>query len=244
MSPWDLEPIDEDRKPAKIGVGVPALPEEIVRTLYRPGPEDWGGLDRDSECDRISAELSKVDHNIFPSYTCDVEYPMNLSIIRSRLDNRFYRCSEAVEFDVNYLLTNASKFYKANSPIIRSASTATKFCLDIIRNSDVVEIPHNYQLLTTNPPHGPFGSHPLHGPASTSSAASSSNSTVDVNSDPSDSSNSAQLATTNGSGKLGLQGKRRPDVTKLKSLRKRTVPPVVNLEPPDDSSSEDEQKMM
>ena len=102
MSPWDLEPIDEGRKPPTVGAGVPVLPEEIVRTLYRPGPEDWGGLDRDSECDRISAELSKVDHNIFPFYTSVVEYPMNLSIIKFRLDNRFYRRAEAVEFDVNY----------------------------------------------------------------------------------------------------------------------------------------------
>ena len=169
LSPWDLEPIDEDRKPPKVGAGVPVLPEEIVTTLYRPGPEDWGGLDRDSECDRISAELVKVDHNIFPFYTSIVEYPINLSIIKSRLENRFYRRAKAVEFDVNYLLTNARKFYKVNSPIIRSASTATKLILEMIRNRDAVEIPTNYQLLTTNHHHGPFGSRPLHGPSSTSS---------------------------------------------------------------------------
>ena len=229
-----MEPIDEDRKPPKVGAGVPVLPEEIVRTLYRPGPEDWGGLDRDSECDRISAELSKVDHNIFPFYTSVVEYPINLSIIKSRLDNRFYRRTEAVEFDVNYLLTNARKFYKANSPIIRSASSATKLCLEMIRNRDAVEIPTNYQLLTTN-------AHP--GPHSPASAPSSPNSTEDVKSDSSDLSMSAQLPITNGSGKRGLKRKGRPDATKLKSLRKRKVPPNVNFEPPDESSSEDEKPM-
>ena len=215
------------------------LPEENATTLYRPGPEDWGGLDRDSECDRISAELSKVDHNIFPSYTSDVEYPMHLSIIKSRLDNRFYRRTEAVEFDVNYLLTNARKFYKAHSPIIRSASSATKLIMEMIRNA--VEIPTNYQLLTTNPHHG------LHSPASSGyppevvSAASSPNSTENVKSDSSDLSNSAQrLPTNKGSGKRGLKRKGRPDATKLKSLRKRKVPPVSTLEPPEESSSEDE----
>ena len=246
MSPWDLEPIDEDRKPPKIGAGVPVLPEEIVRTLYRPGPEDWGGLDRDSECDRISAELSKVDHNIFPFYTSIVEYPINLSIIKSRLDNRFYRRAEAVEFDVNYLLTNARKFYKANSPIIRSASAAIKLCLEMIRNRDAVEIPTNSQLLTTNPHHGPFDSRPLHSPASASSghppevpsAASSPNSLEDAKLDPSGPSSSAQLPTTKGSGKRGLKRKRRPDATKLKCLRKRKVPTVGTFEPPEESSSE------
>ena len=191
--------------------------------------------------DRISAELIKVDQNIFPFYTSIVEYPMNLSIIKSRLDNRFYRRAEAVEFDVNYLLTNACKFYKANSPIIRSASTATKLCLEMIRNRDAVEIPTNYQLLTTNPHHGPHSPASSGYPPDVPSAASSPNSTENVKSDSSDLSNSAQrLPTTNGSGKRELKRKGRPDATKLKSLRKRKVPPVSKLEPLEESSSEDE----
>ena len=40
-----------------------------------------------------------------------------------------------------------------------------------------------------------------------------------------------------------LEVKGRPDATKLKSLRKRKVPPNVNFEPPDESSSEDEKPM-
>ena len=248
-----MEPIDEGRKPPTVGAGVPVLPEEIVRTLYRPGPEDWGGLDRDSECDRISAELSKVmklekakhfasavDLNFFPSYTSIVAYPMDLSIIKSRLDSRFYHRAESVEFDVNYLLTNACKFYKANSPIIRSASSATKLCLEMIRNRDAVEIPNNYQLLTTNPHHGPHSPASSGHPPDVPSAALSPNSTENVTPDPSDLSNSVQLPTTKGSGKRGLKRKGRPDATKLKSLRKRKVPPVSTWEPPEESSSEDE----
>ena len=97
MSPWDLEPIDEDRRPDTVG-RVPVLPSEIVGTLYRPRPEDWGG-DRDPECKRISAALSQVmrlaiakpfdspvDLNLHPSYASIVEYPMDLFTIKSRLD--------------------------------------------------------------------------------------------------------------------------------------------------------------
>ena len=188
LSPWDLEPIDEGRKPPTVGAGVPVLPEEIVRTLYRPGPEDWGGLDRDSECDRISAELSKVmklekakhfasavDLNFFPSYTSIVAYPMDLSIIKSRLDSRFYHRAESVEFDVNYIFTNARKFYNANSPVIRSASTVTKLCLEIIRNREVSEIPTNYQQLITNPHRGPHSPASSVHPPDVPSAASSPN---------------------------------------------------------------------
>ena len=89
LSPWDLEPIDEDRRPNTVGVCVPLVSSEIVKTIYRPRPEEWGG-DRDSECDRISAGLSQVmslfiaepfaspvDLNLHPSYASIVEYPMD-----------------------------------------------------------------------------------------------------------------------------------------------------------------------
>ena len=82
---------------------------------------------------------------------------------------------------------------------------------------------------------------------------------IDVKPDLSDLSNSAQLPTTNGSGKRELKRRSRHDdeedlevrgppvVTKsqnveakLKALKKRKVPPVSTLEPPEESSSEDE----
>ena len=55
-----MEPINEDRKPTLRGACVPVLPEEIIKTLYRPGPEDWGGRKRDAECYLISAGLGRV----------------------------------------------------------------------------------------------------------------------------------------------------------------------------------------
>ena len=91
MSPWDLEPIDEERRPREVGAGVPVLPSEIVGTLYRPRPEDWGG-DRDSECKRISAALSQVMKlAIAEPFTSPIDlnlcpYPMDLGrFIRSQL---------------------------------------------------------------------------------------------------------------------------------------------------------------
>ena len=158
MNPWDLEPIDEDKRPNSID-RLPVLPSEIVGTLYRHRPEDCGG-DRDSECDRISAKLSQVmklviaeplvlpvDLNLHPSYASIVEYRMDLSTIKSRLDNRFYRRACAIEFDVRYIFTNAHKFFGAKSDIVRSASIITDLCLDIIQNRDAVDVPAIYQQI-------------------------------------------------------------------------------------------------
>ena len=41
---------------------------------------------------------SPVDLKLHPSYASVVEYPMDLSTIKARLDNRFYRRVKAVEF--------------------------------------------------------------------------------------------------------------------------------------------------
>lgn len=61
MGPWDLEPIDPERRPTVPGAGVPVLPAEIASTLYQPRSEDWPpGGDRDAECDRIAAAISQV----------------------------------------------------------------------------------------------------------------------------------------------------------------------------------------
>lgn len=60
MSPWDLEPIDEERLPDEVGGAVPVLPEEIRATLYQPKSEEWHRGDRDGTCRRIINGLEQV----------------------------------------------------------------------------------------------------------------------------------------------------------------------------------------
>ena len=159
LSPWDLEPIDEERRPTNVGDPVPVMPNEVLTKLYRPRPEDWGG-DRDTECNRISDGLRKVmilpaskpftspvDLNLHPSYGSIVGYPMDLSIIKSRVDNRFYRRISAVEFDIRFIFTNAGKFFDPKSDIVRSAAVITDLCLEIIRKRDAVNVRALYQQL-------------------------------------------------------------------------------------------------
>ena len=119
------------------------LPAEII-TLYQTSPGDWRGLDRDSECDRISAGLGQVmllaewkpfasafDLNLCP-------YPVDLVVVKKRLDNRFYRRASAVQFDVRYVYTNARIIYGAESVVLRSALFITELCLEIIKNPNAV----------------------------------------------------------------------------------------------------------
>lgn len=156
-----MEKIDIERRPTSAGTGVPVIPAEIAMTLYQPRAEDWPpGGDRDSECDRISAGISQVmglaiaepfaapvDLNLYPSYAYVVEYPMDLSTIKARLENRFYRRVTAVQYDVRYVYTNACKFNEAKSDIVRSASIISDLCLEIIRNRDSVDATALYHQL-------------------------------------------------------------------------------------------------
>lgn len=79
-------------------------PNELKTLMFTPQDREWGNCDRDTECDRIVkgmeilmehsiAEmfLTPVDLNSFPSYAITIEYPIDLSTIKSRLENRFYR---------------------------------------------------------------------------------------------------------------------------------------------------------
>ncbi len=146
MSPWDLEPIDEDRMPNSVGGGVPVLAEEIQALLYRPKSEEWPRGDRDGSCRRIVGGLEEVmglaiadpfltpvDLNAYPMYAFLIEYPIDLSTIKARFENHFYRRITSAQFDVRYLATNAEKFNEPHSNIVKNARIITDLCLRILR---------------------------------------------------------------------------------------------------------------
>lgn len=56
-----------------------------------------------------------------------------LSSLQSRLDNRFYRRINAVQFDVRYIATNTEKFNQKGSNIVRQARIVTELCLKLIK---------------------------------------------------------------------------------------------------------------
>lgn len=125
---------------------MPVLPEEIQETLYLPQPEEWPMGDRDAACRRIIRGLDQamtlaiaepfiapVDLNAYPAYAYVVEYPIDLSTIKTRFENRFYRRITSAQFDVRYLATNAEKFNEPHSQIVKQARLVTDICLKIIK---------------------------------------------------------------------------------------------------------------
>ncbi|KAL9871562.1 bromodomain and WD repeat-containing protein 3 isoform X1 [Glossina fuscipes] len=159
MSPWDMEPIDENRLPDEVGGASTVLPEEIRATLYQPKSEEWHRGDRDGSCRRIIngleqvmrlsiAEpfLAPVDLNIYPDYAYLIEYPIDLTTIKSRFENHFYRRITSAQFDVRYLATNAEKYNRRHTNIVKHARIVTDLCLRIIRREpndiDVAAVYH------------------------------------------------------------------------------------------------------
>ena len=58
---------------------------------------------------------------------------MDLSVIKARLDNRFYRRSKAIEFDVCFNVINGETYNGPGSPISRTAQKVKEKCVKIIR---------------------------------------------------------------------------------------------------------------
>jgi bromodomain and WD repeat domain-containing protein 1/3 len=163
MSPWDMEPLDDNRRttyvcvgtlilfrpsgvPENSGEALPVLEEEIQSILYQPTIDDWPNNDRDAVTSHILAGLSKVmelaiaepflvpvDLNVYPTYAVIVEYPIDLSTIKARFENRFYRRVTAAQFDMRHLATNAEKFNERHSVIVKHARILTELCLRIIK---------------------------------------------------------------------------------------------------------------
>ncbi|XP_046806773.1 bromodomain and WD repeat-containing protein 3 isoform X1 [Lucilia cuprina] len=160
MSPWDMEPIDENRLPDEVGGAVPVLQEEIRATLYQPKSEEWHRGDRDGSCRRIIngfeqvmrlsiAEhfLAPVDLNIYPDYAYLIEYPIDLTTIKSRFENHFYRRITSAQFDVRYLATNAEKYNRRHTNIVKHARIITDLCLRIIREQNDIDVAAVYHQL-------------------------------------------------------------------------------------------------
>ncbi|XP_042863346.1 bromodomain and WD repeat-containing protein 3-like isoform X2 [Penaeus japonicus] len=163
LSPWDMELIDENMEAMERGGSVAVKPKELEELLYRPQSEEWVGRNPDQECDRISHGLSlimtlaiaepflvPVDLNAYPMYALTIDYPMDLTTIKSRLDNRFYRRINAVQFDVRYLATNTEKFNQKGSNIVRQARIVTELCLKLIKDDTCIDPTPLYHELQAN----------------------------------------------------------------------------------------------
>ncbi|UYV80695.1 BRWD3 [Cordylochernes scorpioides] len=148
MSPWDFEPVDEDRGCVELNQ------EERESLMYVPKNSEWSMYGQRADCRRIAAGLEKimqlsiaepfsvpVDLSVYPDYPNVVEYPMDLNTIKSRLENRYYRAVyyrrlEAIKFDIRFIETNALKFNQPNSAIVLKAKQVVNLVLSFIGRVD------------------------------------------------------------------------------------------------------------
>lgn len=146
MSPWDMEQIDNSRLPNEVDGVVPILTKELQMMLYQPKSDEWPRNDRDGTCRQIIAGLEKVmrleiaepflvpvDLKIYPRYAFIVEYPIDLTTIKERFENNFYRRIASAQFDVRYLAKNAKEFNPKDSNVVRNSQIITDLCSRIIQ---------------------------------------------------------------------------------------------------------------
>jgi len=150
MSAWDLEPCtEEELSRNELPESLPISEEELERLMYIPNSQDWPDRGRDLECERLIRGLEKimqiawseyfiapVDLNDYPLYATIVAYPIDLSTIKTRLENRFYRSIDAVKFDVSFIERNARLFNESHSIITKNSKYVTYLCREFIDRQD------------------------------------------------------------------------------------------------------------
>ena len=125
---------------------MPVTVNEIALMRYDPKPGEWSHAGQDSECDRIIAGLEQimglriaesfavpVDLNAFPIYALIIAYPVDLSTVKARLENRFYRRLTSLEYDIQQIEANAREFNDRRAAITEHAHVVTELCLQFIR---------------------------------------------------------------------------------------------------------------
>ncbi|CAD5113102.1 DgyrCDS2293 [Dimorphilus gyrociliatus] len=158
MSPWDLE-IEHGNPPE--GGSVSVTPAEFrASQYYEPDEGEWPPHGRDVECDRIKEGIERVmeiriaehfiapvDLSAFPYYAMVVPYPIDLSTIRSRLENRYYRRVTSILKDVRFIESNAKLFNEPGSHIVHCAELTVKLCVDFIQRTDCLNIMSIYSVI-------------------------------------------------------------------------------------------------
>ncbi|KRZ22263.1 Bromodomain and WD repeat-containing protein 1 [Trichinella pseudospiralis] len=157
LSPWDLVPLEVGNN-ARDNGEISDLSDAASIWPYTPKANEWPSRGRDAECQRlllglevISGQpfaepfLEPVDLDVYPWYCMCIEYPCDLSTIKARLVNRFYRRVAAVKFDVERINQNACTFNEPNSTIVHQAKLLTSVLLAYISRPNCFEIDQLYE---------------------------------------------------------------------------------------------------
>uniref|UniRef100_A0A671S5I6 Bromo domain-containing protein n=1 Tax=Sinocyclocheilus anshuiensis TaxID=1608454 RepID=A0A671S5I6_9TELE len=164
MSPWDMEEIpNEAAFPDELGLSVPLTEEEQKALLCKPLEGEWGSRTRDEECERIIRGIDQlctldvavpfelpVDLQAYPTYCTVVAYVTDLSTIRQRLQNRFYRRMSSLMWEVRYIEHNAQTFNEPGAFIVKTAKFVSDLMLQFIKDQSCTDIIPLYNSMKKN----------------------------------------------------------------------------------------------
>uniref|UniRef100_A0A672NBF8 Pleckstrin homology domain interacting protein n=1 Tax=Sinocyclocheilus grahami TaxID=75366 RepID=A0A672NBF8_SINGR len=164
MSPWDMEEIpNEAAFPDELGLSVPLTEEEQKALLCKPLEGEWGSCTRDEECERIIRGIDQlctldvavpfelpVDLQAYPTYCTVVAYVTDLSTIRQRLQNRFYRRMSSLMWEVRYIEHNAQTFNEPGAFIVKTAKFVSDLMLQFIKDQSCTDIIPLYNSMKKN----------------------------------------------------------------------------------------------
>ncbi|XP_056588592.1 PH-interacting protein isoform X1 [Triplophysa dalaica] len=164
MSPWDMEDIPNEAVfPDELGLSVPLTEEEQKALLHKPLEGEWGTRTRDEECERIIRGINQlctldvatpfelpVDLQAYPTYCTVVAYVTDLSTIRQRLENRFYRRMSSLMWEVRYIEHNAQTFNEPGAFIVRTAKFVSDLLLQFIKDQSCTDIIPLYNSMKKN----------------------------------------------------------------------------------------------
>ncbi|KAK5880368.1 hypothetical protein CesoFtcFv8_023403 [Champsocephalus esox] len=161
MSPWDMEPIPDDATfPEELGMSVPLVEQEQKELLYVPLEGEWGCHTRAEECERIIKAIDQlctldvaapfafpVDLQAYPTYCTVVAYVTDLSTMRERLVNRFYRRLSSLMWEVRYIEHNAQAFNEPGAFIVTTAKFVSDLILHFIKDQSMTDIMPHYKTM-------------------------------------------------------------------------------------------------
>ncbi|CAD6184954.1 unnamed protein product [Caenorhabditis auriculariae] len=171
LSPWDLQ----TRQPTRRS-DVAATEEDVIAfAAFGSFEDDWpmneeqDHLDieeiKQFHSDRLAAAISSlaeletvkefttpVDLESFPEYPMIIDYPIDLSTIKERLINRFYRGMLAFHRDVRGLAIAAEQFNQSGSVIVRNARHVVEALIRFSRDTKLNDIKQLYISSFDEPP--------------------------------------------------------------------------------------------
>ena len=91
-----------------------------------------------------------VDLDSFPMYAMTIDYPIDLNTIKERLENRYYRRINSLQWDVIKIETNAILFNQPKSDIVRKATLLCELLMEFINDQDCFNPIPIYKRLCQN----------------------------------------------------------------------------------------------